>query len=74
MKQHNEVALISSGQQTVSANGLRLSIVTGIIEKHWISRECRGNIETDGKNTWRDLVFWITGAISDYGPDAVVMC
>lgn len=49
MKQHNEVALISSGQLTVSANGLRLSIVTGITQKHWISRECRGNTETDGK-------------------------
>lgn len=29
MKQHNEVALMSSGRLTVSANGLRLSIVTG---------------------------------------------
>lgn len=38
MKQHNEVSLISSGKLTVSANGLRLSIVTGIIEKHRISR------------------------------------
>lgn len=34
MKQHNEVAVISSGQLTVRANGLRLSIVTGIIQKH----------------------------------------
>ncbi len=51
MKQHNEDALISSGQLTVSANGLRRSIVTGIIKEHWISRECGGNTETDGKNT-----------------------
>ncbi len=46
MKQHNEVVLISSGQLTVSANGLRLSIVTGIIEKHWMSRRGR---ETQGQ-------------------------
>lgn len=39
MKQHNEVALISSGQLTVRANGLRLSIVTGIIQKHRRVRE-----------------------------------
>lgn len=51
MKQHNEVALISSGQLTESANGLRLSIVTGVIQQRWISRECRGNTGTDGKNT-----------------------
>lgn len=43
MKQHNEVALISSGQLTVRANGLRLSIVTGIIQKHQLSGACEGN-------------------------------
>lgn len=43
MKQHNEVALISSGQLTVRANGLRLSIVTGIIQKRRLSGACEGN-------------------------------
>lgn len=40
MKQHNEVALISSGQ--LSANGLRLSMIVDIIQKQWMSRQCRG--------------------------------
>lgn len=39
MKQPNEVALVSSGQPTVSSNEPRLSIVTGIKEKHGISSE-----------------------------------
>lgn len=42
MRQHNEVALISCGQLTVSANGLRLSIVTGITQKQWMSGGVRG--------------------------------
>lgn len=67
MKQPNEVALVSSGQPTVSSNEPRLSIVTGIKEKHGRSSGCWGATESSGKNTWRDLLFWITGAISVCG-------
>lgn len=61
---------MSSCQLSVSVNGLRLSIVAGFAEKHGISR---GSTETDGMNTRRDLVFWIAGAISDFGPGAIVL-
>lgn len=67
MKQPNEVALVSSGRPTVSSNEPRLSIVTGIKEKHGISSGCWGATESSGKMTWGDLVFWITGAVSVCG-------
>lgn len=61
---------MSSCQLSVSVDGVRLSIVTGFAEKHGTSR---GNTEADGMNTRRDLVFWIAGAISDFGPGAIVL-
>lgn len=38
-----------------------------------LSQALKRNTETTEKNTRRDLVFWIAGAVSDYGPGANVL-